>query len=554
MKHKKTILGIGIVFLFTLIAAFPLFGKGYIPTHDGEYHIIRFIEFFRMIRSGYLFPRWAPTLNSGYGIPIFLFHYPFPNYIGAFIQALGFHAVDALKVSLALGYTIAGISSFLWLKKLFGVKAGIVGAIAASFVPYWFVDLYVRGSVGEVWAMTFVFMSLMLIEYKMFIPFSFIIAGLVLSHNILAMLFIPFLFGITFLRNRRYSIGILFGILLSSYFWIPAIFERMYVVGLNTVSFREHFVHIYELLIPSWGTALSGETFGGNKMSFQIGIAPLLIFFVSFIFGVKEKHQTLRRLYWYFFFSLSLAVFFTHSFASFLWQHIRFLQFVQYPWRFLSFIIPATAFMGAYISHHIRMRFISVILILISIVLSYSYARPVVYAPRDDQYYLARRNFTDGTSSMGNSFSTIWTGWKSKRSNYVIELINGKLKGGFVKNSFLDKEFLVSSENGAEVHLSILYYPGWKAIIDTSEMPIEYKSDGTIRFPVPSGDHKVTVVFTQTLLRKCADAISFITLVWLLGWGILGVYAYCHRRFSPQRRSYEPGRRRVHQKSHRSSS
>jgi len=533
MKNKKTILGVSIVLLFGVFASLPLFGKGYIPTHDGEYHIIRFIEFYRMLGAGYWFPRWAPTLNSGYGIPIFLFHYPFPNYIGALIQALGFHAVSSFRLSLALGYITAGIFSFLWLKKLFGIKAGIVGTVVASFVPYWFVDLYVRGSVGEVWAIGFMFATLMLLEYRMLIPYSFALSGLILSHNIMAMLFIPFLFGYAFFRNRKYTIGILFGILLSSYFWIPAIFERVYVVGLNTVNFREHFVQLYELLIPSWGTELSGQIFGGNKMSFQIGIVPLAVIIGSIIVGWKEKNQATKRLYWYFIFALVCAVALMLSWTSFMWEHLAFLSFVQYPWRFLSIIIPVTAFIGAYVSHHIRMRFWSIVFIGASIIFSYSYTRPVVYAPRDGQYYTSRKNFTDGTSSMGNSFSTIWTGWKKERSDYVLEVINGKVPGGILEHSYLKKTFAVWSDIGSEVYTPILYYPGWKVMIDQKETSIDYVTDGTIRFVVPQGKHQVTVVFTQTLVRKCADILSVVTLVWLLGWGILGVYANRHRHSTP---------------------
>ncbi|MEK7073761.1 MAG: hypothetical protein AAB960_00340, partial [Patescibacteria group bacterium] len=73
-------------FFLALIPAFaaslPLFGSRFIPTHDGEYHIIRFWQFFTGLASGQWFPRWAPDLNNGLGIPLFTFNYPFPSYIG----------------------------------------------------------------------------------------------------------------------------------------------------------------------------------------------------------------------------------------------------------------------------------------------------------------------------------------------------------------------------------------------------------------------------------------------------------------------------------------
>jgi hypothetical protein len=538
MKNNKTILAISILLIGLLFACLPLFGKGYIPTHDGEYHIIRFIEFFRMLSAGYWFPRWAPTLNSGYGIPIFSFHYPLPNYIGAFFLGIGFDAVMAFKLSLALGYISAGIFSFFWLRKLFGIKAGLVGSVVSSLVPYWFVDLFVRGSVGEVWAIAFMFAALFFCEYGLLIPFSIAIGILILSHNILAMVFLPFLFGWALIRNKRLIIGYLFGLLLSAYFWIPAILERNNVVGLNTVNFREHFAQLYELIIPSWGTALSGATFGGDKMSFQIGIVPLILLFGSLVFGLKEKNVGYRKIYWYIFVFFVLSIYFILPYSSIFWESVPLVSFVQYPWRFLSFIIPITAFMGAYISYHIRARIVSIGFIFLSVIVVYSYTRPVIYAPRDSVYYLSRENFTDGTSSMGNSFSTRWTSWKSKRPEYLLEVINGQITGDFPKNTYLEKKFTVTTENGADVHVPILYYPGWSVILDQKESAINYQKDGTIRFAVPQGTHDVIVSFRETTTRKIADIVSIITLVWLIGWGILEVYAYSIKHSIFNRRTH----------------
>jgi hypothetical protein len=523
IKNRKLIVGIAVVLLSCIFAAWPLFSKSYIPTHDGEYHIIRFIEFFRMISSGYWFPRWAPTLNSGYGIPVFQFHYPFPNYIGAGLQSVGFDPVYAFK--LALGYILAGVCSFLWLNTIFGVRAGIVGSILSLYVPYWFVDIYVRGSVGEVWAIGFVYVSLMLLEYKKFTLFSLAIAGLILSHNILAMLFIPILMGYAYMRNKRYMYGIGIGILLSSYFWIPALFERGYVVGLNTVNFRDHFVQLYELLIPSWGTEMSGQIFSGNKMSFQLGIVSLFLMFISFFYIRKEKNSSIKKVYWYFFFISICSVFIMLSWSSKIWDIVPLLAFVQYPWRFLSLSIPVIAFIGAFVFSHIHMRVWSMVIIICSIGIVYSYTRPVTYAQRDGQYYMSRANFTDGTSSMGNSFSTIWTNWKKEKSDYVLEVTNGKVPGGLSDRSYLRKTFTLWSDWGSDVFVPILYFPGWKVYVDGRDTSIQYTIDGTIRFFVPQGKHSVVVIFDKTPIRKCADLISLIALVWLLGWGILGIYA-----------------------------
>lgn len=60
----------------------PLFQDTFIPTHDGEYHIIRFAQFYESFMHGHSwFPRFAPDLNSGFGVPLFTFFYPLPNYL-----------------------------------------------------------------------------------------------------------------------------------------------------------------------------------------------------------------------------------------------------------------------------------------------------------------------------------------------------------------------------------------------------------------------------------------------------------------------------------------
>lgn len=552
MKRTIVIISCAILALIAVLwAVFPLFGPSYIPTHDGEYHIIRFVEFHRMLDAGYWFPRWAPTLNSGYGIPIFLFHYPLPNYIGSALQVVGKNAVDAFKLSLAAGYLVSFGFSFLWLRKLFDSgRAGLFGALIGAFIPYWFVDMYVRGSVGEVWAIAFLFAALFFAEYGVLLPFTLAVAGLVLSHNILAMLFVPFLCVYIWIRNRACIQGIVWGLGLSAYFWIPALFERQYVVGLNTVDFRQHFVAVYELLIPSWGTEFSGNGFGGNKISFQIGVISIIILLLAVMMFIRSKDKKMKQLFGLMMLTVVAALFLMLPFTLRIWERIPPIQFMQYPWRLLSVCIPCIAFFGAYVAFYLKKPFWLIIIGVLAFGFSFRYMQPVLYAPRDTDYYLSRRNFTDGTSSMGNSFSTIWTGWKSERSPYLMEVLNGKMAGNMKTNSFLTKAFTITTDGVADVSLPILYFPGWEVLVDGTKIPIDYRTDGTIRFSVPGGTHTVLVRFTETFVRMIGDLVSCITLVWVAGWGILRVYEHRHRRVASVIRTQRPGRRNVRKTSH----
>ena len=65
MKKRISIIMGCIAVAGVIYAVLPLFGRSYIPTHDGEYHIIRIVEFAKMLGEGNIVPRWAPELNSG---------------------------------------------------------------------------------------------------------------------------------------------------------------------------------------------------------------------------------------------------------------------------------------------------------------------------------------------------------------------------------------------------------------------------------------------------------------------------------------------------------
>ena len=90
-----------IVLLFAIFVSRHLLLPGFVPTHDGEYHIIRFWQFDKVIRSGNLLPLWAPDLDFGKGIPIFAYFYPLPNYISEIFVLLGFSYVKSLHLVLA---------------------------------------------------------------------------------------------------------------------------------------------------------------------------------------------------------------------------------------------------------------------------------------------------------------------------------------------------------------------------------------------------------------------------------------------------------------------
>ena len=438
---------------------------------------------------------------------------------------------DSFKITLATGYLIAVLFCYLWLAKLFNRKAAFVGSIVFAFTPYWFVDLYVRGSVGEVIAMGWFMIALTSIERRWLILLSISTAGIILSHNIMSMLFIPLVVGYGIIRNRSGTPWVILGVAVSTYFWLPALLERQYVIGLNVVNFREHFPELFQLLIPSWGTGFSAAGVPNGEMSQQLGIGTILLTVWTVVHLLREKGRGVRRLIGISLILFIILIIFMLSFSQPLWEAVTPLQLLQYPWRFFSVVVPLSGIFGAYIVSKLEGNIWGLIIALAAIAFALGYIRPVIYAPRDDAYYLSRREFTDGTSSLGNSFSTKWSPWKPQRAAKRVEILTGVgVMNGIGEEDPVDLRFDVLLEKEAMVRVNTTYYPGWTVEVDGKTTAIDFTKDGTIAFAAPGGAHTVRVHFGETPLRKTADIISLVSLLWIVLSAILEIkHAYRHR-------------------------
>jgi len=541
----KKYIGFLTVIIFAFIAGIPLLHPGFIPTHDGEYHVIRFYEFNKTLLDGNWYPRWAPDLNYGFGVPLFNYVYPLPNYFASILHAFNISFIDAFKLNMFTALILGSIFFYLWAKEFWGNLGGIVSSVFYLFSPYFFVDIYIRGSVGEVWALglfpLFLWAATKAIfkDLKLFIPFSSLFLALVIfSHNILAFAFFPFAISYIFLlaflsknkimKIRNSLIIISFGLGLSSIFWIPAIYERNYVTGLQIFDLKNNFADLYQLLIPSWGSGFFG-TGSGNEMSVQIGIANLISVVVSFFVGFlllkkKDKKFNLIIFIWIWFF---LTVLLMTKITAPIWDFFLLMNYFQFPWRFLSIVILTTAFLAGSIFSVSKSKLLAGIMILIAILFGMGYARPAHYFYRDDNYYLTKSNFMDGTNSPGNVFNTIWIKGKLSRKDKKI-IINNKEEGIKIKKisstKYIFNSFFKSDGN---VIINTAYFPGWYAIIDNRSSVVSLTEDGLIKVDIPKGKHTIEVKFGNTFVRQISETISLITFFMLL---IFFVKIYTRRK------------------------
>lgn len=539
---KKGIL-ITILLFLSLIPLGSLLHPGLPITHDGQDHVARIANFYQNLQEGALIPRWAGNLNWGYGHPILMFLYPFPSYMASLIHSLGFSFVDSVKIFFGLGFILSGLAMYLWLKEWLSREGAFVGAMLYMFAPYRFVDLYVRGAIGEHAA--FIFPPLVLYflfklskkqSYWHLFGGALSLAGLILAHNAISLMFLPIIFlyaAFLIWQSKRKKFLVLsslfmvtFGFTLSAFFWMPALMEGKYTLRdiVTQGSVNDRFSSLSELFYGPW-------SYGGTgQLSVQVGLLHWLLVFVSIplVFYLRKKEEknwiVLAALLVLFFFTLFLIT----PYSQLIWEKVSMLQKFQFPWRFLSLAVFLTAVIGSLVSEQVfKSKVIKssglILIVFISLILflNKDYWHAKGYLQKPESFYTG---IYDSTTDTGES-SPIWSvRFMEKRPEKPIKVIGGEAVIMEGKRSITAHNYDVVVSERAQIRENTLYFPGWKVLVDGQNTPIEYQDPnnrGLITFFIEKGKHAVLVSFEETKLRIIADVVSGIGLFVLLILGIL---------------------------------
>lgn len=532
-----------LIIVVGLIALFDLTHSGIPITHDGKDQVARIANFYISLSQGNIIPRWAGNLNYGYGHPILMFLYPLPSYIASFFHALSFSFSDAFKLTFVTAFLASGITMYLWIRKMLGWEEGVVSAILYMFAPYRFVDMYVRGDIGEHVAFIFpplIFYFLLCLkeskkikeQYFYSVLTSVSLAALILSHNAISIMFIPAILGYMLyllLQNKDKkllffeSISFAGGFLFSSFFWIPAFFEGKYTLrDIVTAGdqYKDRFVSVPNLLYGHWSYGISG------KFTVQIGILQIMALFlfpVVFYF-LHKKYKFLSHLYFLVFLYAISAIFIMLPMSNIVWEKISLLQKFQFPWRFLTVVVFATAVMAGFgvkiIKNKVYKKIIVTFVIILAIVLNFSYYKAQGYFIRSENYYATIYNSTTDT---GES-SPIWsTRSMDHRFTKPLYILRGSTEITQKKRTFTDHLYYVSvTSNSSKLRENTLYFPGWKLYIDGKKTGFEFQDPnnrGVMTFSVPKGKHTVEFKFKNTKLRTFSEILTAVALAAFILWG-----------------------------------
>ncbi len=531
--HKYIVIIVIIFIGFLGVRAF--FHAGYFPSHDGEWMVIRFSDFHRSLVDGQWPVRWAGRLNFGFGYPVFNFLYPGTFYLAEIFHLVKLNFVDSIKALFVTSYFLSGIFMYLFAKEWWGKWGGFVAAIIYLYSPYRFVDMYVRGSLGE--SVAFIFPPLIMLaitkifrkDYRWFwTGFGAIgLTGLITTHNVIAYLFLPIIFGfmmILFLQSHNRKLLSVHCFLLSglglgasAFFWLPALWDKQFTIFDQVViaDFKNNFPSFLDLIKPSWGYGPSepGKSF---SMSFQIGVINLLMLVLAISFTFWKKNHPDKKIAIFFITAMLIGVFLMTEHSQSVWQFIPGLSLIQFPWRILSITTFTSAILGGYLTTYFKQKWtimIGILIVVSTLVLNYSYTFPSKHIDRDEGYYATN---DDTTTVQSEYMPVLAKGLPRSRAEKKVEII----KGSGTVTSLLSKSnsthFTYEGENGV-IKVNTAFFPGWEAFINSKKQDIVVDNNGLITLSTSSGKNVVSVLFKETPIRKLSDLISLVSIAGIFG-------------------------------------
>lgn len=521
----KKILPFLIIIAVCVVYTLPFFRTGYFPTHDGEWAIVRLTEMVREIKDLQIPPRWSDYLNHGYGYPLFNFTYPLPYYAGALLKIFRFGYTDSIKMLFVISVFASATGMYFLVNKFSSNLQAVLASILYVIIPYRIVNLYVRGSLGESLSMAlFPFILWAACNYidkqdrRNLIMVSMLIAALILTHNVTAVLFFPVILlfilsaGLIHFRHKqlihRMKIFLpvaLLSLCLSAYFFIPAVFEKQYVLLGNTslADKSGHFITIRDLLVSQWSY--------GTLPSFQIGIIPAILWITAILtaYFIRGRYPgEIKGLLLFSVISSAGILFLMTAYSSFLWR-IPPLTWVDFPWRLLNIFSFLVCLSPIFIGNSRYMKAAFCISVTAAVILNLKIAKPQRYIIQPDSYY----ETNDDTTTSMKELMPVWVSetaqnrYEGKVMKYTEDTAVSD-----VKYNSRSIGFTVNAAKPVTIGINTIFFPEWKFSGNGQPLPVQHANPkGTIDVSVPAGTTVVSGSFTDTPVRSVSNTISLLS-------------------------------------------
>ena len=517
------------------IIILPLIDRKIIPGHDYVFHVTRILDVAEALKEGVVPVRMYVDEVQFWGTPVGIFYPGLFAYIPALLKLAGVPIEICYNFFIAMIIYLGAISSWYGFSMLTRSKiTGFYSAVLYISSGWYLIDAYIRNALGELLGLSFLPLAIACtIDFitKSKIP---------VKHYILGILSISAIIESHVLTGAFLALCAIFLIVVRIKHFSLIIIKRLFCLALVLFLLNASFIVPFLLYYIKVPVDLDFVEWFSNQ-GWSLKILFLLIVFENFwllnalyfffstylkkFYGTKlfNNKFLIKKVFLNHikFFIIGMFFIFLSSELipwNFLYPLKKFLEVMQFPWRFLGiatlFICACGGFGFRMFVQKTKLKNISII-VLISIVcitniIVLNNLNPLPFQKIEQKIYWKRvvHSTDDDYLYRGMSVKDLF----ALKNQYISEAAIRDWR-----KILTDVSFSYSAKENSTITLPLVNYPGYVAENQTGEvLPIQENSNHMIMIRLPKGEGAVKVYYTGLTVFKIADCITLISLVILL--------------------------------------
>jgi len=561
---KKHLFFLIVVALLNVVITSDYFFHGSKSANfDAIAHITTIAQFHKAMSDGEFPVAWGDGF-ANYGLPLGTIAHQIPAYLGGLLTFITHDPLLSFNLIYLLAAIVSAILFYAFLTIFFSAETVLLATIFYSLAPYRIMNLYMRGAMPEFASAVWVPLLLIAMHFiqksgrtMWYFIFGFGVLGLILTHPMMLIVYAPIL-GIWAVLKFRTDLRVwlkvltasLVALFISAYYFLPLNLEVKYLYygSMQNYYSRNQHTTLDTFFNPFWryNCTYRNDIFGRCQLT-KGGVTETIIMAILLSIGVsaflhrrqigryfhKVRAQwdhylsasSLNDLIIFAFFGALVSIFFSSIALEPLYERIKIISSIQYPWRFLSsylFFPPiALAIMFEFIRLKKWSNYLWYGLVIFIIIARF----PQLYAKNYTQIPIAAYYFTP-YNLHSLTMNTRWSGdsrdYPVRREKAEIIQGKGKINDRMLKNA--SRVYTIHADTDLRISDNTFYFPGWHVYIDGVEANIEFQDPayrGVITFAVPKGKHEVIVEYKDTKVRMLGKIVTVATLIILVVYVVL---------------------------------
>ncbi len=294
-----------------ILLLWPMLRQGYPMTHSTHFNLSWAFQYQRQFFGGQFYPRWLEFSNFGFGNATFAFYPPLCMVATLPFRLLGLQMPASLVASMGLALLVMGSGLYALIRTVAPCPLALILAGMGMAGPYWLVDIYQRGAIGEVWAIAWLPWVLwaalqVLSQPRFFWP----IWALVISYGLLVLSHLPTLLLSTLIllplpwvvgwrdplwpKLGRCYLGLGLGLGWSAFFLLPAFWDQR-LIQVEMVNFAADYLPQNRLMLSGltrFQPQLTEHWFESSLRGYWIWMVTVVAGVALLLLGCRLRHST----------------------------------------------------------------------------------------------------------------------------------------------------------------------------------------------------------------------------------------------------------------------